>query len=369
MLPSGSSARLNGICPYFTMFPLEFPYSVLSGRARPGDWVLDPFCGRGTTLFAARLLGLPALGVDSSPVAAAASEAKLVNVSPDSVVGTARRVLEEVQVPRDVPEGEFWELAYHPEVLRDLCRLREGLLMNCESDERKALRAILLGALHGPRPKHGDSYLSNQSPRTYAPKPGYAVRFWKARGLRPRPVDVIGLIATRADRYYAGCPPRVPGVVAMSDSRDPGVFERLARLGRVRWVVTSPPYYGLRTYLQDQWLRLWLLGGRPSVDYTVRGQLEHRSPDAFTEDLGRVWRNAAAVCMGGARLIVRFGAINDRRVNPLPLIEGSFRDTGWRVWKVCHAASAERGRRQALHFGRGNRRALEELDIWASLDA
>src|SRR5690606_41868113 len=48
---------LNTVCPYYTMFPLEFPLARLA-RAKPGEWVLDPFCGRGTTMYAARLRGL-----------------------------------------------------------------------------------------------------------------------------------------------------------------------------------------------------------------------------------------------------------------------------------------------------------------------
>src|SRR5205809_972792 len=62
---------LNAVCPYYTMFPLEFPVRVLSRHSHPTKWVLDPFCGRGTTNFAARLLGLPSVGLDSSPIAAA----------------------------------------------------------------------------------------------------------------------------------------------------------------------------------------------------------------------------------------------------------------------------------------------------------
>ena len=65
------TAALNGICPYFTMFPLDFPLNILQCRAKHGESVLDPFCGRGTTIFAARLTGLSSVGVDSSPVAAA----------------------------------------------------------------------------------------------------------------------------------------------------------------------------------------------------------------------------------------------------------------------------------------------------------
>ena len=73
--------RLNAISPYFTMFPLDFALSSLEGRARPGERVLDPFCGRGTSSFAARVLGLDSLGVDVSPVAVAITQAKLVSPS------------------------------------------------------------------------------------------------------------------------------------------------------------------------------------------------------------------------------------------------------------------------------------------------
>src|SRR5437870_4140125 len=73
--------RLNGVCAYYAMFPLSFPYRRLRAVKR-GSWVLDPFCGRGTTNVAARLLGLPSVGIDSSPVATAIASAKLCDVSP-----------------------------------------------------------------------------------------------------------------------------------------------------------------------------------------------------------------------------------------------------------------------------------------------
>src|SRR5687768_692706 len=71
------ATALNAICPYYTMFPLAFPLGVLKRRSQPKQWVLDPFCGRGTTTFAARLLGLSSVGLDSNPLAAALAAAKL----------------------------------------------------------------------------------------------------------------------------------------------------------------------------------------------------------------------------------------------------------------------------------------------------
>src|SRR5574341_547546 len=204
-----ASAALNGICPYFTMFPLGFPQGLLAQHAETGDWVLDPFCGRGTTNYAARLLGLPSVGIDSSPVAAALSKAKLANTSPAAIGRAARQILDEVEEPRDVPEGEFWEWAFENNTLRTLCRLREGLLTDCRSHARQALRAVLMGALHGPRAKGRPSYLSNQCTRTFAPKPNYAIHFWRQRRLRPPRVNVLQVIDERAARYYTEQPPAI----------------------------------------------------------------------------------------------------------------------------------------------------------------
>src|SRR5215211_1845414 len=211
---------LNAICPYFTMFPLSFPLSVLTERAEPNDWVLDPFCGRGTTNFAARLLGLPTVGIDSSSVGAAVAEAKLVSATPTAIVREAQTILMKSPEPSDVPTDEFWRWAYHLDVLRSVCSFRESLLLDCRSPTRTALRAILLGALHGPLTKVLPSHFSNQCPRTYAPKPRYATAFWQSRGLSPQPVDVLGVIERRAERYFCLKLPRVRGTIRYGDSRN-----------------------------------------------------------------------------------------------------------------------------------------------------
>src|SRR6266850_5725454 len=142
---------LNGVCPYYTMFPLTFPLERLRS-ARPGDWVIDPFCGRGSTNYAARLLGLPSVGIDSNPVAAVIAEAKLVATTPERIIQVCTSILETTRTPR-VPKGAFWRTCYHPNTLRQLCKLRSDLRTGRSSPARSALRALLLGRLHGPRPK------------------------------------------------------------------------------------------------------------------------------------------------------------------------------------------------------------------------
>jgi hypothetical protein len=357
---------MNAICPYFTMFPLEFPRNILDAHARKGQRVLDPFCGRGTTNFAARLAGLDSVGVDSNPVAAAITSAKLATTTPHAVVHAAQRILDEGERVK-VPSGEFWSRAYRPEVLRSLCRLREALLADSSSHARRVLRAIVLGALHGPRAKGSATYYSNQCPRTYAPKPGYAARFWKRRKLVPPQVDVLQVIRTRAERYLRERLPTVDGIALLDDSRSPRRLQAISRERVFDWIITSPPYYGMRTYVQDQWLRYWFLGGPDGVDYTVNGQLSHLSPDTFAAQLKQVWENAALVSSKSARLVVRFGGIRDRNADPLELIRASFHYSAWRLQHVHKAGNAASGKRQADAFLKTRTKPMTEYDCWARL--
>src|SRR5690348_7969143 len=140
--PRTPDDSLNAICPYWTMFPLDFPLAELAD-AEPGQWVLDPFCGRGTTLFAARALGLNAVGIDANPVAAAIAAAKVARVNATAVEALAVSLLRSTHEPSDVPTGEFWDWIYHPHTLRDICSLREQLLDRTDP-AAVVLRAIVL---------------------------------------------------------------------------------------------------------------------------------------------------------------------------------------------------------------------------------
>jgi hypothetical protein len=355
---------LNAVCPYYTMFPLDFPLKTLAGRARKGDWVADPFCGRGTTNFAARLLGLPSVGIDSSPVAVALTQAKLADARVADVVRVAAGILNEMPKHVAVPSGEFWRLAYHADVLRSLCWLRGELLRDCKSDSRILLRAILLGALHGPRTKSAPSHLSNQCPRTYGPKPDYAVRFWRRRHLKPPVVDVLGVVRVRAKRYLTDRPKPTVADVHLGDSRSPEAWHGR----RFRWIITSPPYYGMRTYIPDQWLRNWFVGGPSTVQYDPPDQeLGHASPGAFASDLRKVWKGLAGHAAKDARLVIRFGGIHDRDVDTVHLLKLSLADSGWRLRTVVPAGDADAGRRQARQFLKERPSPKAEHDFHAVL--
>jgi hypothetical protein len=329
------------------------------------EWVLDPFCGRGTTNFAARILGLPSVGIDTSSIAVSIAKAKLATADPQSVVDAAERLISETPEV-ETPTGEFWDLAYHPLTLRALGRLRAGLLKADDTEAHVLLRAIVLGALHGPKSLGVKAYLSNQSPRTFAPKPGYAVRFWKSRNLHPENVDVLGVVRSRANRYLQDLPQATAGMIMLDDGRNIDTHD----LGyKFSYVITSPPYYGMKTYIPDQWLRYWFLGGPAHVAYTHPvGSLSHNSLDSFTTGLARMWISVANVCKPAAKLVCRFGAIRNRDHDPIDIIKNSLSGTDWQLLTIKHAGNSLTGKRQAQQFGERIRLSpRQEYDFHARL--
>jgi DNA modification methylase len=174
----------------------------------------------------------------------------------------------------------------------------------------------------------------------------------------------LAVIERRAKRYY-GTSSGITGAVRLADSREAEALQPDTPGVRFDWVITSPPYYGMRTYIPDQWLRNWIMGGPDAVDYSKREQVVHSSPEDFATDLRQVWRNAGNVCAEDAKLIIRFGGITDRRANPLDLIKSSLSDSGWRITAIEAAGLATDGKRQADSFLRTRSKPMVEYDVWA----
>lgn len=66
-------------------FPHSFSHELVRSLltewgVRSGDTVLDPFCGAGTTLLAAKTMGISAVGIDRLPLAVFSTNAKLAEV-------------------------------------------------------------------------------------------------------------------------------------------------------------------------------------------------------------------------------------------------------------------------------------------------
>lgn len=357
----------NAICPYYTMFPLEFPLRHLGKHKAQSPTVYDPFCGRGTTIYAARKLGLRSYGLDTSPIAAAIAQAKLASAELTDVIALARKLV--VKTPKNVPDSPFFKRAFSKQTLLEICALREGLLGQKETTNESAiLRAAALGCLHGPLPvgEGTPSYFSNQMPRTFASKPDYSVKYWRDRDLFPPEASVIDVITKKLKRISdlnAGSPSRIQNVKCL-DARK---AKSLNSVKGPTVTVTSPPYYGMRTYVQDQWLRMWFLGGDEEIDYENHNQLCHSGHDRFVGDLAKVWRNIGKQAQDEAHLYIRFGSIPSAKSDARDILKRSLEEAGcWNLVSVRNAQTSHSGKRQADYMGSESEPA-NEYDFHAVL--
>ena len=54
--------------PYYAMFPIDFAFKVVNKYSRKGDYIIDPFAGRGSSIFAGGILERHSLGIEINPV-------------------------------------------------------------------------------------------------------------------------------------------------------------------------------------------------------------------------------------------------------------------------------------------------------------
>jgi hypothetical protein len=154
----------------------------------------------------------------------------------------------------------------------------------------------------------------------------------------------------------------VDGAVFHDDSRRSQLFDDIPTPS---WVITSPPYYGMRTYLPDQWLRMWFLGGPDHVSYEYpASQLEHTGAQHFAGQLALVWRNMRRVAGASTRMVIRFGGIHDRAVAPMDILRESLSMSGWRITTARPLPDADTGRRQVRQFQARPKKSVIEYDVY-----
>lgn len=345
------------------MFPESFAETWIERLTRKGDVVLDPFSGRGTTAFQALLMGRSAVACDINDVAFCLTKAK--TCAPRlSVVLRRVSTLEErfdARQWRSQAEkcDEFFHAAFARRTLQQLLYLRATLKWK-SSNVDGMLAALVLGSLHGEMDK-SKSYLSNQMPRTISTKPAYSLRFWEKRSLEPPDRDVFALLHQRACFRYQSEPPIGKALVIHGDMRElPWAKTHLPK--SIRCAITSPPYFDVTNFEEDQWLRLWFLGGPP---FPTRGRVSvddrHSYEGRYWAFIADMWRCLGKVLSNKADVVIRIGS---RRLSPARLkdaLTAASRFSGRRIELLGSEVSHIRNRQTDL-FRPGTTGCSVEVD-------
>lgn len=325
-----ASGRWAAFGPYYAMFPLDFAFQVIHEYSKPTQWVLDPFAGRASSIYAAAVQNRFGLGIEINPVGWLYAQAKINPASQKSLEKRLREIINSAEEYRDrISElPDFFHYCYSADVLVFLLSARSKLQWKTVSTDA-SLMAFLLVYLHG---KLGEG-LSNQMRQTKAMGPKYSINWWRERNMSPPEIDIEQFFLQRIRwRYLKGTPEIISTEVLLGDSTEimPNLVEEVNTGQRERFslLFTSPPYYGVTNYYKDQWLRLWMLGGENSPSWTSekhKGRFE--SQERYIELLETVFMCASKIMAEESIVYVRTDSREFTYQTTLELLRKYF--SGW----------------------------------------
>lgn len=285
---------LHQIAPYIGRMKAAMARSLINEFTRPGDLVVDPFCGSGVVPLEASASGRRVASGDWSPYAFVLTKAKLL--PPPNLTQALRHFEKAWKLSRcilyqqDLRTVPKWVRSFfHPETLRSALAFRDA----CVYLHEHFLLACLLGILHHQRPgflsypsSHLVPYLRDRKfPRTEFPDL-YLER------------DVKSRMLAKISRTYKRFPNRAvtkPRVSCVDARNFPFTHD-------IHAVITSPPYMNELDYVRDNRLRLWFIERRLPVGLEL-GTLNKKA--AFTDLLSGVCcRLAPMVRLNGVFALV-----------------------------------------------------------------
>ena len=257
-------SRWGRLGPYYAMFPVEFAREVIGEFSGAGQLVLDPFAGRGTSVYAAADMGRRAVGVEINPVGWIYGKAKIAPAQKPSMLARLDEIC--VQAPKYANQAEalpeFYQICFSTDVRCFLLAARARLNWR-QSPVDRTLMALIATHLQG-KVNEG---MSNQLRQTKAMGPAYSIAWWRKNGMETPPdIDPREFLRKKIEWRYAKGIPSFSGAARLYLGDSVKLLGRIAKTqtAQASLLFTSPPYQGVVNYHADQWLRLWLLGGLDS---------------------------------------------------------------------------------------------------------
>jgi hypothetical protein len=198
-------ARWARFGPYYAMFPLDFAFEVVEKYSKKGDFIIDPFSGRGSSIYAGGVLGRHSLGIEINPVGWLYGKVKLQPANKEKVIDRLLEIYSKRNYYKQVSEQMpmFYRMCYCDEVLKFLLAARKYLDWK-NNNVDATLMSILLVYLHG---KLGEG-MSNQMKMTKAMGMKYSMNWWEKKKLtKPPEINPIDFVMSKLNwRYEKGVP-------------------------------------------------------------------------------------------------------------------------------------------------------------------
>ena len=291
----------------FHPFPAKFipqiPRILIEQFSEPGDTVLDPFCGSGTTLVEASLLGRNSIGTDINPISVLASRVKTTPLDADQaglVSSTVSAIKDRSQAGRlshDIPEFHGRDHWFMEHVQRELAMQREVILEMTGGDTPERLFLDLAFSSVVNLVSNQDSDTRYAAVEKDVPQGRTtALLGGKIDSMLPRMAE-FSSSATGLTR------------VELADSRELGFLDESS----IDLLVTSPPYANTYDYYLYHKHRMnWLgLNWKDAMDDEIGSRNKHSSKKEeiglYSDDMQRSFEHFARVVRPGGHATIVIG--------------------------------------------------------------
>lgn len=246
---------------YPAKFIPQFPREIINTLSERGETVLDPFCGSGTTLVEAKLLGRNSIGVDINPIATLASKVKTTIIT-SSQIKDIRAVVEEIEVSVNlhygikqlvqsrskcidfsyptIPNRDYW---FKPMVLDELSIIKAHLNEVSDNQVRDFLTLAFISIITKVSNQESDTRFVSVSKST-------------------KKLDTFKEFSKKIEQMVE----RIKEFEIMATSASARVYNKNANdlsfldNDSIDLVVTSPPYLNAYDYYLYHKFRMWWLG-------------------------------------------------------------------------------------------------------------
>lgn len=293
----------HDVHPYPAKYIPQIPANVIRRLSLPGELVLDPFGGSGTTATEAVRLSRRAVSVDANPLATLIGKVKTAGIRDDDRTELERLAtaihtysLESSPSPNielfkkwvpEIPNHEKW---FSASITAELACIRH-LIEELTTDRAKDIAYLALSRII-VRVSNQDSetrYVSKE--KNHPPK--YAIRSY---------LESIKAVRLRVERFSQICT-TIDATFHSGDSRF--VMRNDIAPESVSLIISSPPYPNATDYHLYHRFRIFWLGHNPKAlgDVEIGSHLKHQRKNTgfeeYVEDMSTVFKDCFNVLSPG----------------------------------------------------------------------
>jgi len=267
----------HGIHRFPAKFIPQVPRFCLERYSKPGDTVLDPFMGSGTTLLEALLLGRDAYGIDIHPLAKLIAKVKITPLPVQRLKASTDRLLARISADTKdnanwIPEMPNFDHWFREDVALDLATIKKHVWALPDDDVKDFLKVCLSSTIRKLSNSDADSLMPEvttfKRKLVEQGKVDFDVMSRFENTVRLRTLDFADFakaLVISKKKYKHGSEIKIIG----KDARDIDL-----KGSEVDIAVTSPPYASAIHYVTAHKLEMyWLdmMGSDPELESRIIG--------------------------------------------------------------------------------------------------